>query len=84
MLDDQEGRDIYFLLEALMGMLRCGDPVAVQMAAGTIDNLRYRAPPAWNRRMDSLQYPTQHGLQKGNLIAEMDAAKIEDLEQRPC
>jgi len=76
-LDDQEGRDIYFLLEALLGMLRSGDPIAVQMASGTLDNLRYRSPPAWARRMDSLQYPTNFSMNKNNMIAEMDAARIE-------
>jgi hypothetical protein len=32
MLDDQEGREIYFLLEALVGMLRSGDPLSAQVA----------------------------------------------------
>jgi hypothetical protein len=82
MLDDQEGREIYFMLDALLQMLRCGDPTAVQLAAQTLDTLRHHAAPAWARRMDNLQFPTQAGLSRHTLIADMDNARIEE-QPRP-
>ena len=47
MFASAQGREIYFMLDALLQMLRCGDPTAVQLAAQTLNTLRHHATPAW-------------------------------------
>jgi hypothetical protein len=39
-----QGREIYFMLDALLQMLRCGDPTAVQLAAQTLNRTQDASP----------------------------------------